>query len=129
MGNQVVAVRRDNGGKTTLSNENLEGSLQKLLDTIHDDMYNRALVERDNAMVVVKSWADFCSNLDQKKILLAPFCGDVPCEETIKKDSARTGAEGEDEKAPAMGAKSLCIPFEQSGDATCRSVSTPSVPK
>eukprot|EP00116_Pleurobrachia_bachei_P000521 sb/3460783/ len=116
---QVVAVRRDNGAKVTLKNENLETNLQDLLSTIHDDMYNRALVERDNAMVVVKEWKDFCSNLDQKKILLAPFCGDIPCEEAIKKDSARTGAEGEDEKAPAMGAKSLCIPFEQPGDATC----------
>ena len=34
----------------------------------------------------------------------------------IKKDSART--EEIDDKAPAMGAKSLCIPFEQPGDAT-----------
>ena len=47
----MVAVRRDNGAKVTLKNENLESNLQDLLNTIHDDMYNRALVERDNAMV------------------------------------------------------------------------------
>ena len=44
-------MRRDNGAKVTLKNENLETNLQDLLNTIHNDMYNRALVERDNAMV------------------------------------------------------------------------------
>ena len=42
----------------------------------------------------------------------------IPCEDLIKKDSARTGDQIVDDNAPAMGAKSLCIPFEQPGDAT-----------
>ena len=41
----------------------------------------------------------------------APFCGDIPCEDKIKKDSAMNVVV--EEGAPAMGAKSLCIPFEQ----------------
>ncbi len=41
-------------------------------------------------------------------MILAPFCEEVECEERIKKDSTREDASG-----VAMGAKSLCIPFEQ----------------
>ncbi|XP_063690578.1 bifunctional glutamate/proline--tRNA ligase-like isoform X2 [Bolinopsis microptera] len=116
--NQVVVVRRDTGVKATLQNENLDDQLSKLLDTIHDDMYNRALVERDANMAVTTNWEEFCKLLDQKKIIQAPYCGDISCEEIIKKESARTEVT-EDDKAPAMGAKSLCIPFDQPADATC----------
>ena len=44
------------------------------------------------------------------------FSPEISCEENIKKDSAR--ADVVEEGAPAMGAKSLCIPFEQPGDGT-----------
>merc|ERR1712176_395561 len=121
--NQVVVVRRDTGVKTTLQNENLDEQLVKLLDTIHDDMYNRALVERDANMAVTTNWEEFCQLLDEKKIIQAPYCGAIPCEELIKKESART--EVVDDKAPAMGAKSLCIPFEQPGDATSQTCIAP----
>jgi hypothetical protein len=30
-----------------------------------------------------------CDNLDKKKVILAPFCGGVACEEKVKKLSAR----------------------------------------
>ena len=71
----MVAVRRDTGVKTTLSNENLAEQLQTLLNTIQDDMYNRALKERDENMAVTTNWEDFCSHLDDKKIIQAPYCG------------------------------------------------------
>lgn len=37
----------------------------------------------------VNDWASFCTELDKKNLLLAPFCGDIPCEEKIKEESAR----------------------------------------
>ena len=40
-------------------------------------------------LAVVETWADFLQNLDQKKIVMAPFCGGKECEEKVKKDSAR----------------------------------------
>lgn len=60
---------------------------------------------------VDESWDDFLKSLDAKKIIMAPFCGAKDCEENIKKDSARDAVV--EEGAPAMGAKSLCIPLEQ----------------
>ena len=32
---------------------------------------------------------EFCSLLDKKHMILAPFCGAIPCEDEIKKISAR----------------------------------------
>ena len=51
-----------------------------------------------------------------RKDLYTLLSTEISCEDQIKKDSAR--AEEIDDKAPAMGAKSLCIPLEQPGDAT-----------
>ena len=49
--NSVVVVRRDNGAKATLPLEGIEDSINKLLDSIHDDMYAKALAERDANLV------------------------------------------------------------------------------
>lgn len=66
-------------------------------------------------MVTLKDWSQFGPNLDKKNIILAPFCGEISCEDKIKADSARDDGEAEP-GAPAMGAKSLCIPLEQPTD-------------
>lgn len=108
---QVVAVRRDNGEKLTITLDDLEKKIPALLETIHESMFAKAQSDLTSHTKIVKKWDDFCSLLEQKNILLSPFCGDVACEDKIKADSAR----GEDAEpgAPAMGAKSLCIPFDQ----------------
>ena len=49
-------------------------------------------------------------------LILVPWCNESKCEDDIKERSRkRELAEGEmeDDRAPSMGAKSLCIPFEQ----------------
>lgn len=54
--------------------------------------------------------------MNKKNVILAPWCGVTECEEDIKESSAKRddGEEfEEDDKAPSMGAKSLCIPFDQ----------------
>ena len=68
-------MRRDTAVKASLQNENLEVQLKSLLDTVHTDMYNRALVERDANMAVTSCWDEFCQLLDEKKIIQAPYCG------------------------------------------------------
>uniref|UniRef100_A0A8R1IKK5 ProRS-C_1 domain-containing protein n=1 Tax=Caenorhabditis japonica TaxID=281687 RepID=A0A8R1IKK5_CAEJA len=51
---------------------------------------------------------EFKKLLDEKFIILAPFCGGVDCEEDIKKATTREDGDG-----AQMGAKTLCIPLEQ----------------
>ena len=50
---------------------------------------NRAKKDLDSYLVVSHDWEDFCDSLDQKKLIQAPYCGEMSCEDNIKKDSAR----------------------------------------
>uniref|UniRef100_A0A182NG17 Bifunctional glutamate/proline--tRNA ligase n=1 Tax=Anopheles dirus TaxID=7168 RepID=A0A182NG17_9DIPT len=109
---QFVAVRRDNGAKQTIKRGQATAELTKLLETIHASMYERAERDLNDHTKVTKQWAEFLQFLEAKNIIMAPFCGEISCEDRIKAESARDDAEAE-AGAPAMGAKSLCIPFEQ----------------
>lgn len=108
---QVVAVRRDTGEKLTMPQDTAVNDILHLLETIHYNMLNKATKELDLHTVECKDWSDFCAQLEKRKIILAPFCGSIPCEDYIKQASAREESEP---GAPAMGAKSLCTPFVQS---------------
>ncbi|CAI9729936.1 glutamate proline--tRNA ligase-like [Octopus vulgaris] len=109
--NQFVAVRRDTGEKVEMANDNISKKIQELLNKIQDNLYANAKKERDEHLCISYNWNDFCNSLDQKKLIQSPFCGGVSCEDKIKKDSARDVVV--EEGAPAMGAKGLCIPFQQ----------------
>jgi len=107
---QMVVVRRDTGEKITMKQEGCVERINELLETIQSDLYKKACKELEENLTVTDSWEEFKDMLDNKKIIQAPFCGGITCEENIKKDSAREEVEF---GAPSMGAKSLCIPFEQ----------------
>jgi len=109
---EFVAVRRDTGEKITMKKDTCESKLSELLETIQSDMFKRASKQLDDNLAVTTSWKEFLDMLDNNKIIQAPFCGNTPCEEKIKKDSAKEEVEA---GAPSMGAKSLCIPFTQPG--------------
>lgn len=109
---QVVAVRRDTGAKLTIPSNSLVVGVKSLLDDIQANLLKKATEELESHKVISKDWDDFCKQLDNKCIILSPFCGGIKCEEEIKEGSARTDAEV-DSGAPSMGAKSLCIPLEQ----------------
>ena len=49
----------------------------------------RAKADLDQYMTISHNWTEFCDSLDKKKIIQAPFCGRIDCEDKIKKDSAR----------------------------------------
>lgn len=113
--NQVLAVRRDTGAKFPLSLDNLEQGVKETLDTIQKEMYLKAKQKMEDNIARVTKWEDFVPNLNKKKLLLVPWCDREACEDDIKERSARVANEGEeeDERAPSMGAKSLCKPFAQ----------------
>jgi len=90
--------------------------IAQLLETIHENMLAKAKKDLTDHTKQTKNWADFCKLLDQKNIILAPFCGEISCEDKVKADSARD--EDAEPGAPSMGAKSLCIPFDQPAQIT-----------
>ncbi|KAI8358284.1 hypothetical protein B0O80DRAFT_277985 [Mortierella sp. GBAus27b] len=117
--NQALAARRDNGEKSTIQHESLVQQVRDLLDSVHKDMYGRAKELRDANLSYITEWSDFVPALDNKKICMIPWCEESSCEDEIKEKSSRSGiasTEVQDEKAPSMGAKSLCIPLEQPKD-------------
>lgn len=113
---QVVVVRRDTGEKITFSQKEAIKNIKELLEVIHNSMLEKATKELNEHKVVCHEWSKFLEELERKNIILAPFCGSIPCEDKIKADSARD--DDTETNAPSMGAKSLCIPFEQPAKIT-----------
>ncbi|XP_040286384.1 bifunctional glutamate/proline--tRNA ligase isoform X2 [Bufo bufo] len=107
---QFVAVRRDTGEKLTIPEGQAETKLKDLLEEIHKNLYNRALNDLTSHMCVADKMEDFQKQLDTGKIVQIPFCGEMDCEDWIKKTTAKD--QDLEPGAPSMGAKSLCIPFK-----------------
>lgn len=114
--NHVTVVRRNDSRKYNVKLDELEQRIPEILDELHEDLYAKAKELYDAHRVIVNEWDDFVPNLNKKNVILSPWCGVMDCEEDIKESSAKKD-DGEDmdvdEKSPSMGAKSLCIPFEQ----------------
>ncbi|CCH42536.1 prolyl-tRNA synthetase [Wickerhamomyces ciferrii] len=114
--NQVIVVRRNDSKKYIISLDDLETKIPEILDEFHESLYEKAKESFDTHKVIVEDWKDFVPALNAKNVILSPWCGVMECEEDIKDASAKKD-DGEDEevdeKAPSMGAKSLCIPFQQ----------------
>nr|XP_003216035.1 PREDICTED: bifunctional glutamate/proline--tRNA ligase isoform X3 [Anolis carolinensis] len=107
--NQFVAVRRDTGEKMTFAENEAVDQLRHILEEIHTNLYNRAAEDLKSHMVVANTMEEFQKELDSGKIVQIPFCGEIECEDWIKKTTARD--QDLEPGAPSMGAKSLCIPF------------------
>jgi prolyl-tRNA synthetase len=116
---KLVGVVRHDGSKVEVTLGDHTGKdVQALLDGIHDAMLAKATKSRDEHMVTVTDWKDFVPHLNRKNTILAPWCGELACEDAVKKNSAdesKAMVEGvkEDERAPSMGAKSLNQPHKQ----------------
>ncbi|KAJ5894073.1 Prolyl-tRNA synthetase class II [Penicillium taxi] len=118
-GQFVTAARRDMGkeGKASIPIAELATGVPALLETIQKDLYDRANATFTAHRKLITNWDDFVPALNAKNICVIPSCLTEECEDQIKDMSARKAeeesGEAQDAKAPSMGAKSLCIPFEQ----------------
>ncbi|KAL8833181.1 MAG: hypothetical protein Q9170_004438 [Blastenia crenularia] len=119
-GHYVTTSRRDipgKDGKGKIMIADLGKDVPTLLETIQSDLYKRAEEKFKSHTIKITNWEDFVPALNDKNVCLIPHCLEEKCEDEIKELSARKAAEESDEpedaKAPSMGAKSLCIPFEQ----------------
>jgi prolyl-tRNA synthetase len=88
--NQVVAVRRTGGGKTTVPLDGLEAVITKTLDEVQADYLATATLFRDAHMVSVDTLDALDAAIrDRRGFVLTPWCGDQACEDTIRE---KTGA-------------------------------------
>ncbi|KAJ3016724.1 hypothetical protein HKX48_003891 [Thoreauomyces humboldtii] len=110
------AVVRHDGSTRDMKLDSLAEELPKLMEEIQAAMLAKATKERDERMVRLETWDKFVETLNARCMVIAPWCERVECEDQVKDRSARNEGEEEeeqDEKAPSMGAKTLCIPFKQ----------------
>ena len=97
--NEAVLVRRDTHEKITVSLDEIEAKVGELLDTIQNDMLERARAHRDSHTYVATTYDEFVKTINEKPgFVKAMWCGDPACEDKIKEDTAAT---------------SRCMPFAQ----------------
>ena len=97
--NQCVLVRRDNREKVFVSLDDLESTVDEMLKTMQEDLYNKALKHREENTFTAKTLDEFEDILKEKQgFIKAMWCGDRACEDKIK---------------DLTGATTRCMPFEQ----------------
>eukprot|EP00080_Pristionchus_pacificus_P009448 PDM69468.1 ears-1 [Pristionchus pacificus] len=113
---QATLVTRFDGSKQAVPLVDLATRVPVLLEEIHAKMFQRVLEQRNSHMKTVTDFGEFRKHLDEKCILLAPFCGRPDCEDAVKRDSQRDDLVDVAAGSALMGAKTLCIPIEQPSD-------------
>ncbi len=104
--NKVTIVRRDTLEKISIDPKDIINEITKLLNSIQENLYNRALQRRDSMIYNLKTY-DELKEMSKKPggFAYVNWCGNVECENKIKDE---------------LGLKSRCIPFEnQEPDGKC----------
>jgi prolyl-tRNA synthetase len=103
--NSCVLVSRVSRQKTFVSLDNIVEEIEKALEAVHNELYERALnnlAEKTSVATTKEEFLDVAEN--RPGFIKAMWCGDVECEEALKEETG--------------GVKSRCIPFveEKLGD-------------
>ena len=81
-------------------------------------MFDKALKARESHTKEVDNWKDFMSALSERYICMCPWCDCKECEEAAKERSKEESVQAMEESGETQltgSAKTLCIPFEESG--------------
>lgn len=94
-----VVVRRDTREKIVVNLDEIEEKMCEILETMQQDMYNKAKAHLDNSIYDAKNYDEFKKIIEEKPgFVRAMWCMDEACEMKIKEDTTAT---------------SRCMPFEQ----------------
>ena len=98
--NQCVVVRRDTREKAFVPLDNVVEYIEKLMVTIHNDMYDRALKNTQEKTFTATNYDEFIDIAkNHPGFIKAMWCGNSECEDKLKDVTG--------------GVKSRCIPFEE----------------
>ena len=105
---QVMMVRRDSGEKMAVKEEKLVETVEKLLNNIQENLFNKAKSFLQKNIREVSDYNKFKEVIEKKRGLIKTYwCGNKDCEDKIKEETK---------------ASIRCIPFEQeeaSGKCIC----------
>lgn len=106
--NKITFVRRDTLDKIefNISNiENISNEIKTLLNTIQNEMYDKALKRRNSMLYEAKTMDEFTNIANNKPgFIKINWCGNTACEDKIKETT---------------GLKSRCILEEEVADGSC----------
>ena len=105
--NSCVLVSRVSRQKTFVSLDNLVEEVEKALEAVHNELYERALKNLEEKTSVAHSYEEFLDIAENHPgFIKAMWCGESECEDKLKEETG--------------GVKSRCIPFveDKLGD-TC----------
>ncbi|HNX21114.1 MAG TPA: proline--tRNA ligase [Bacteroidales bacterium] len=89
--NQVEIARRDTLEKKTVSYDNLNQYIETLLEDIQQNIYNKALIYREDNITKADTWEQFIELLDQKGgFISAHWDGTPETEDAIKEKTKAT---------------------------------------
>ena len=100
--NHCVIAKRNDGTKQMVDlDENLATTVSTLLETIHNEMLQKATEHRDANTHEVKTYEEFKEVIENKGgYIKAMWCGDEACEVQIKEDTNATSRCMKDELQP-----------------------------
>lgn len=97
--NKALLVRRDTGEKIEVSLEEIDKVVGELLETIQQNMYQKAFEHRSEHTHTAIDWDEFKDIIENRQgFIKAMWCGETECEEAIKDET---------------GASTRCMPFVQ----------------
>lgn len=115
----VMATRRVDGDKEVYTLEGVVDAVKKALLNVQQSTFAKARAQRDASIKKVTNWEDFVPTLDQKTMVLAPWCNETRCEEDVKVRSGEESQKRQEEatevdvRALSGSAKTLCLPFPE----------------
>ncbi|MFH1063721.1 MAG: proline--tRNA ligase [Candidatus Woesearchaeota archaeon] len=89
---QVVAVVRDTGEKQFIKMDDVKAAVIEMLAGMHSRLLVNSRNILEGAKVRVSNFDEFMQAVNEKKFILAPFCGEPACEELIKNESGGAGS-------------------------------------
>jgi len=101
---QVVLVRRDLLEKNFILRTELKNKIKQELKQMPIDLYNKAKKVQDSLVVNVNTKQEFIENAKKGKVIFAPFCGEIDCEDEIKAETSLS---------------TRCVPFGEKASHKC----------
>ncbi len=96
---ECILVRRDTSEKVTIKLDNLKAELEKMLTSIHNNMFEECKNRLKEKTTIALNLDEFKNSMETNQgFIKAMWCGDEECENKIRE---------------LTGAKSRCMPFEQ----------------
>ncbi len=90
---QAVLVRRDTREKMVVAIDDVPAALAELLETIQQDMYDRAKAFLDSHIDEAQTMDEMVAKFkDNRGFIKAMWCGDESCEEAIKAETGGAGS-------------------------------------